>query len=110
MASILTIPICCLCQQVAERTGMSEVWMEFTRYQDRHHLGEADVQLTHTYCPPCSRGHRRLTISPARTDVVSLIRDAVRLAAGYWALTISRPCANVTLVIPRVAHLAGRPF
>jgi len=24
---------------------------------------------------------------------------------GHWALTVSRPCADVTLVLPRVAHL-----
>lgn len=65
MASILTIPICCVCQQVAERTGTSEVWMKFTRYQNRHHLAETDVRLSHTYCPSCFKRQMRAWSVPA---------------------------------------------
>ncbi len=53
MASTLLLPMCCMCKQVAERAGSSEVWMKLKRYQDRHHLDEFEFELSHTYCPVC---------------------------------------------------------
>ncbi|WHZ29272.1 MAG: hypothetical protein OJF51_004074 [Nitrospira sp.] len=77
-------------------------------------------------------GHCRLTISAAFTNVPCLIRHGVNLRGStyhraraaqaargwvggkvyaspvrHWALTDSRPSANVTLIILRVADLAA---
>jgi hypothetical protein len=59
MATILTIPMCCMCKQVADRAGSSEVWMKLKRFQDQHYLDKAELQFSHTYCPSCYKRQAR---------------------------------------------------
>jgi len=53
MATLVTLPICCLCKRVSDQDGSSTAWMKLQKYLDRHRLTHADFQLTHTYCPAC---------------------------------------------------------
>ena len=56
MIATITLPICCMCKQVSEEEVGPPAQVDWTPleiYLYRHHLGQDDVRLTHTYCPSC---------------------------------------------------------
>jgi hypothetical protein len=50
------LPVCCVCSLIREKPGPfpdRERWVRPRAYQQTHGVHQAEVLLTHTYCPKC---------------------------------------------------------
>jgi len=63
MAALVTLPICCVCNQVPDEdigaSSQKEGWTALELYLNRHPMDQAGFQLSHTYCPSCFKRQAR---------------------------------------------------
>jgi hypothetical protein len=87
---------------------LSAVWFEqgFQCHGRQNHTNCRARRRDPVFAPAGCGKVRRGVLASVSGSTERSVRLASSFAGGYWALREHGPCANLTLVIPHVAHLA----